>query len=212
MNYEQRIQAAVNEFNDANAKLYRRDGTSKYAPAELEERKAEIAKAFREKMDAIDAELIEEEEKRKEALDRAMSAGPLDALSNAELERANALRSFIKEDTETASIEELAGMVRAAKGDKVRAFLLARYAEPRYRKELEERGDHLTVRENVAFRRLSEALSGLKETLTTPDQEKARADAENAVVEVSRLRGRLGHEKTVSDAYEDDRVVDVREL
>ena len=41
--------------------------------------------------------------------------------------------------------------------------------------------DHLTVRENVASRRLSEGLSGLKAALTTPKQERAREDAENAL-------------------------------
>lgn len=213
-NYESRIKEANKKLDAARAKLYRPDGSPRYSPAEEAEKLAAMNAEYRAELDAIEADVIHEEEERQNRSRAARASSPIDAMTNAELERANALRPFIEEDVNAIGVSELADRVAASKDDRVKAFLYHRYAEPRLRRELE--GDRHTVRENVALNRLSGALHEVSEALVTEDQRKALQAAETAEEEISPVRGLVSKAKVESGAYEETepgmRVASVRDL
>jgi len=120
-----------------------RDGRPIYAPEEMQRREAEAEAVFRSTFtDATAAAAAEvaEAEAELRALDRA-EADPLGGLVAADLTRANAMATFVREDAEVLPLAALADRVEgAATGDRAVMALLLRYGQRRLDGEMVQPG------------------------------------------------------------------------
>lgn len=166
------IDAAAATAEREREALYVRAGERKYADDYHDERMAEIVAAF-EKVASNATDVADEKRRAAEAVTDALDVDqPLDRLSDADVERANARALFIREDAESMPIERLAERCRvaAAGGDLVTRFLLERYAARRMN---EERGR--APQEEIVM--LADGLNALGDTLRDPKAAQKREEA-----------------------------------
>jgi hypothetical protein len=128
-----KIDAAVRRRDEARGNLYRPDGSKRYGEEEHREREAAVGEQFRAEMDALEEEADRSISAAEEDLLVLEHADPADALTTAELERANAKRAFVADDCRTLPLDALEKRCRAALagGDRATMFLLAHHAAQR---------------------------------------------------------------------------------
>ncbi len=111
---ENTIEQAASRRAEAEAALYRPDGTPRFAGDEHRERKQAIERDFSAAMDRIEEEISERVGAAEEALLVAENADPADVLTTSELERANARSAFVAADAERLPLDKLAQRCQAA--------------------------------------------------------------------------------------------------
>lgn len=121
----EKIAEAIQEATD---RLYRPDGQPLYGDAEMAERRAGIAEAYRPALEEHKTEIA-----RYMALGRQQETTPHDlsvALSDQELARASAMAQFVREDLAEMEIDQLRPYLERVieSGDKIERWLVCRYA------------------------------------------------------------------------------------
>jgi hypothetical protein len=141
---ERRIENAAERFRAQAARLLRPDGSRLYSDQEHEQRAAALLAEYDETGAAVTEEIDRAVAEAQAELVKLEGSDPLDALTEAELARANARRAFVSEDAEALPAHQLAPRVRAvlAGDDKAELVLWARYLARRFEKTAgPERGD-----------------------------------------------------------------------
>jgi hypothetical protein len=133
MDEVQRAEAALQRHEQAEAQLYCSDGTPKYSEDEMLDRQREEASRYQGEVDAIAGALERQIGAAQDEIMRLGHADPSDALTTTELERANAKRAFVADDTQALPLDKLAERCRAALtgDDRVSMFLLSHFAGQR---------------------------------------------------------------------------------
>lgn len=133
MSIEDRIEGAQRRRQEAEARLYRHDGTNLYGDEEHRERAAAIRSEHRAEFDRIDADVAERIGRAGRALLVAENSDLAGGLSTEELQRANTLSGFVADDVERMAPDALAKRCRAAlaSGDRPALFLLAHHVSRR---------------------------------------------------------------------------------
>ncbi len=172
---EYRIEEAAQRREQAEAALYRSDGTKVFGDAEHRERLANIRAEHARAFDAIDADVGRKVREAEEALLVAENRDPADALLPSELQRANAKSQFVADDVGRLPLDALEKRCRAAlaSGDKANIFLWAHHAGRR----ADEEGAH----------ELAETVAELRAKLD-PDAERKLAEARQAHEDAMELR------------------------
>ena len=124
------VDRAVQQLERDRAGLYRPDGQPKFAPAEMAEREQLLSEGVRRAIAAADQAVVVATAEAERVKAAAASPDPSTWLSADELGSANSRREFVREDVAGLALpaleKRLAGVV--ADGDRVAAFLHARYA------------------------------------------------------------------------------------
>jgi hypothetical protein len=178
-----RIENAAERYRAQAAKLLRPDGSKLYSDQE-----------HRQRLDALLAEYDETGSAVAEEIDRAIAeaerelvklegADPTDALTEAELARANARRAFVKEDAEELPVHALVPRVKAAlaSDDKAELVLWQRYLGRRFEKTAGRDKEELSA-----------VVRGLEERLADPKRREKRRKLERKVETGKLLKGRVG--------------------
>jgi hypothetical protein len=202
-----RIDRAAERFEAARAKLYRSDGQPIYGPEEHRQRLDALLGEF----DAVGAavtgaaeEAIAEAEGKLAILE---GGDPLDGLKPDELDRANRLAAFIREDAEALPHGELAKRLRAvlAAGDRPKALLWARYLDKRLEAE---RGRPGTSSPDVVA--VFEAARELRASVADPKAAEAREEAGRRKGAAQVLRWRVTAARSRLDGSEAAALEDMR--
>ena len=124
------VDRAVEQLERDRAGLFRPDGQPKYGQAEMAERESAIAEGVRRAIAAADQAVVVAVAQADLAGAAAASPDPVAWLTAAELEDAGLRRAFVAEDMDRLALPELERRLSAvvASGDRVGAFLHARYA------------------------------------------------------------------------------------
>lgn len=189
-----RIEQAGEKHEQAKAALFRSDGSKVYGEETHGERLAEIEREFRTEMDAIEADVDRRVEEAESSLLRAEHTAPADALTNEELERANALRPFVSDEAFNLPLDQLERRLRAAaaSGDRPTMFLLAHFAAQRVGEPggiLPDTSDPLTAPSvaSEGAEPVRQAIADLRKGLD-PDGERKKEQAREAVQEAKGLK------------------------
>jgi hypothetical protein len=178
-NLQERAENAHNRYKAESAKLLREDGTRRFSDSEHHEREAELKRERDAALDGIETEADEQISRAEATLARYVDRSAL--LSTEELTAANARRPFVSEDADSLPLSELAerleAIAEASGGEKVSAFLYARYARARAERE---RASDDRVQFTDSYRRLEAALGTLDEKLTTQEERAAMRTIEEA--------------------------------
>jgi hypothetical protein len=178
------VDTAIATYQRERARLFRTDGQPKYAPAELAEREQELLQPVLRAAETFQHDVDILVKGAEEALTLAEGGDPLDQLSGDDLQRANALAGFIREDAAELPVVDLVKRVRAAmvKGDRATLCLWYRYAGRRF--------DGLSdnVRTTEAAQELGSLIRELYTTLLPADLAKKRRDAEETLKEARKWR------------------------
>jgi hypothetical protein len=128
------LEAIKTEYQTGLAQLFDQAGAPIYAPAEQERRQQQLKAALESKITRIvEAAQGEIDTLQSELKVTAAPVQPLDNLTEAELNRANARREFVKEDISSLSLRELSTRLAALLegNDKATLFLYGRYLSDR---------------------------------------------------------------------------------
>lgn len=124
------VSRAVKDFEEEKAKLYRRDGSPKFAEKEHAERMGDLTGSLRKRVEGV-VEKAEQDAREYETEARGLSySDPTANLSAGDLSRLATTRALISEDCERLVAPALIQRLRdvSAGGDKVAKILHARYA------------------------------------------------------------------------------------
>lgn len=201
--YAGHVGTAGQQFEAAQAKLYRSDGQPIYGPEEHEARKEALLTAFD---DAIAGPIAIQERQLTEAETalQAVQREPYERLDSPDLARAADLLQFAKEDFEALPLESLLDRCRAAQagGRKAEMVLAARYGRLRVQREhalhpaTQHTGEGVALQgghpEAVQLAALGGALRALDEALSPADAPKKAAAALQARKELNALRRLAG--------------------
>jgi len=133
MNEKYRIEEAATQREEAEAKLYRDDGSKVYGEQEHRERLAAIRAEYSRAFDRIDAAIEERVEQSEGELVALEHADPAGSLSTEELQRAAAMSGFVGAEVDGLSTQNLVRRVRAAasSGDRAAMYALQHHAARR---------------------------------------------------------------------------------
>jgi hypothetical protein len=188
-----RIEEATSRREQAEADLYRPDGSRYYSDEEHAERVRAIQARHRADFDRIEAEIARKVEEAEERLLLAENADLASTLTTEELQRVSVLSGFVADDVERLSLGEVVKRCRAAlaTADRPTLFALAHHVARRAGEEedlglVEEFGEVAQLRAKLA-----------------PDQERKLAAARQAHEEAQELRERayLGR-RGAKDAFD----------
>lgn len=203
--------AAARQRLAEEQKLYK-DGRPIYSDAEHDLRLGFIEQDHAEAFDRLQQRADELVQEQQQVLEDLEAKTPLDELAGGDIEdldRANLLRSFVREDAETMALADLARRVSAVArgGDKAQAFLLHRYGRQRAADErsalrvLQQRGK-MDPERSEGLSRLKEALAKLEKRLNQGrDREIERVREQLAVASEAAQyvrRRRLTHEEKLA--------------
>lgn len=200
------VERIVADFEGAEKKLYRADGSKVYGDEEHAERLAKLREEFSEKLGKVVSEVEQDaQEYDKEAL--AFSYTDLASqVPASERGRLEASREFVREDCEDMAVPALAERISAvsAGSDKVARALHARYGRRRLEalnaesNRLAQEGRPARPGAAQETRSLAEAVASLEEQLKDPKAEERRQAAQEAakasrrlIIDARRQQGRL---------------------
>ena len=186
---EYQVEQGARQRAEAEAKLYRDDGSPVYGDAEHRERLAAIRAEHAAAFDAIDADVgrkVQEAEERLLAAENPDIAG---SLTTDELARASALSGFVAADAERLPAGELEKRLRAVAASEDRASMFG-WAHHAGRRTDDLEG--LDLAEPVAELR----------RMVAPERERKLAAAREALEEAQSLRELAYYKRRgVADAY-----------
>jgi hypothetical protein len=187
------VQQAVERARTDRAALLRPDGTRRYTDAEHVEREQAINGRLDSDLDAIiESARSDEAAARAELEGLEVERDPLAGLSTADLERAAALREFVREDVETLPWTDVLSRIEISKGDKVLALLMIRYA----RRRLDaERGTASGLAESIQIRGAEEALLEYELSFADPAIAKRKNALRERIENNQRRAGAAGRQK-----------------
>lgn len=182
------VERIVADFEGAEKKLYRADGSKVYGDEEHAERLAKLREEFSEKLGKVVSEVEQDaQEYDKEALVFSYTdlASQVPASERGRLE---ASRPFVKEDCEDMAVPELTERISAVSAgtDRVAKVLHARYARRRLEalnaesNRLAREGRQARPGAAQEARSLAEAVASLEEQLKDPKVEERRQAAQEA--------------------------------
>jgi hypothetical protein len=174
-----RIDRATAAFRAGERDLHTVDGQKLYSDEEHERRVESLLETFNREADAAIAEadrIVERAEHTLALEHRDLS----DSLTTAELERANAKKSYVEDDVRDLPLDKLVQRVKAAKvaGDKPTMFLYARTLERRVETEYED--GNVDERNAKAVRELEELAGELTQTVRGEEAVRALEEASKA--------------------------------
>ncbi len=192
---ERDVEKAVEEFEAAKKRLYRRDGSQVYGEAEHAERLGKLAAELRERAEAVAAEAQEDAEGYDRELLALSYTDPAETVPASERGRLETSRAFVKEDCENMSVPALTERISAvsAGSDRVGQVLHARYGRRRL-EALDAESNRLASEgrpagaEVAAERRgLGEAVSALEAQLEDPKRAERAERIKEAAAESRRV-------------------------
>ncbi len=192
---ERDVEKAVEEFEAAKKRLYRRDGSRVYGEAEHAERLGKLAAELRERAEAVAAEAQGDAEGYDRELLALSYTDPAETVAAPERGRLEAARAFIKEDCEDMSVPALTERISAvgAGSDRAAKVLHARYGRRRL-EVLDAESNRLASEgrpagaEVAAERRgLGEAVSALEAQLEDPKRAERAERIKEAAAESRRV-------------------------
>lgn len=203
---ERDVEQAVSAFEEAEKKLYRKDGTKAYGDAEHAEGLAKLREEHSGKLAQVISEVEQDaQEYEREALSYTYQ-DPASQVPASERGRLETSRPFVKEDCEDMAVPELTERISAVSAgtDRVAKVLHARYARRRL-EALSAESNRLAregrpARPGAAqeTRKLAEAVATLEDQLKDPKTEERRQAAQEAakasrqlVRDARRQQGRL---------------------
>jgi hypothetical protein len=190
---QHRIEEAAQRRAEAEAQLYRDDGSKVYGDDEHRERLAAIKARHRAEFDQIDADVGRRVAEAEEALLVAENADLASTLTTDELSRVSALSGFIADDVERLSPADLVKRCRAAlaASDRPTLFALAHHVARRGGEE-----EDLEVVEEFG-----EVVAQMRAKLA-PDQERKVAQAREVLEQARGLEEMAYYRRRgVTDAY-----------
>lgn len=212
---ERRARKAIEEFEAAKQRLFRRDGTKVYGDAEHEERMGRLVEDLAEDVGAqIEKAEADAQGYERESLGLSYQ-DPTLGLSGSDLERLAASSPLVREDCESMDAHALAERLRAvaAGSDKLAKLLHARYAGSRaaaMNRRMDEaarsgtgRGTGVSVGDSAALRDLRGAVSELAAQLEDADLTKRRGAAEEAAKSSRELARRLISRRSAVDGSDE---------
>lgn len=189
----QRIDNALQKFRRGSQGLYTDEGQKLYSDEEHERRHEALLAEFDREKDSVVSEADRAIEKAER--DLALEHRDLsDSLTTAELERANAKRSYVEDDVWNLDPETLVRRARAAQaaGDRPTMFLYARALQRRSEVEHEngsgEDGAHL-----------AQLAIGLTQIVRGPDAERDLERARKAKRDATSLKVYAGQQRQEVD-------------
>lgn len=131
------VEQAVAKFNEGKAALLGSNGQPRFVPDEHGRQMAALQATLQS---AVDSEVTTAEsaiQTTQAKIVAIQARSPLDALSQAELQRANERAQFVKEDLSSMPLDALAGRLKTmlAGEDKADLFLFVRYLPSRIEAE-----------------------------------------------------------------------------
>lgn len=189
------VERIVADFEGAEKKLYRKDGSKVYGDEEHAERLGRLREEFSKKLGKVVSELEEDaEEYEKEALAFSYT-DPASQVPASERSKLETSRAFVREDCEDMAVPALAERISAvsAGSDKVARALHARYGRRRLEalnaesNRLAQEGRPARPGAAQETRSLAEAVASLEEQLKDPKVEEKRQAAQEAAAKSRQL-------------------------
>lgn len=175
---------ALREFQTNKAKLYRSDGSPVYGDKELGERVSQLLERPKIALNALEKEsaaAIAEAERDLQLAD----LDPVLQLSDAELNRAAALRGFVADAVSEADLPTLAKMLQAveAHGGKAERTVYLRAATAKVEAFRAERRDGGNWSDAAGIGDCTEAITRLRDSLADPKRSEKLSSARSRIQE-----------------------------
>lgn len=194
---EATIERAHAAYREGIAALLRPDRTRRYSDTEHAEREV----ALREERDAAvrgaAAIAVAAGAEARDALARLIPADPMTLLSPSDMEKANGLALFIREDCEALPLAELAARLDAAQGQ-VAKVLHWRYAERRLAAEPDMATPSGLTFSPPGVHALRESLERLRGSFVDANRV---ADLEQQITDAGRVTGRVATDRYLAAEY-----------